>query len=416
MNELTIPQWIEVLDRRVSALEKTDVDETLPESHGTISRADGTAERIAGTHKIVPLEVWNELKGDCDYWKQQAGAVERERDEWKVGSLQAATSYRRAAEAIHESRESLSQRAEAAERERDHLLRNRADYREEKARAEANQAAADTLERLKKGEAIHLDNPTGGASFKWRLVRADITSVYAERDALEAKVEALIKAVDCQNSDYRTQATQVAACEKEKADLERRLAEAKQAFTNADRLILDMWNAAGIQSDIVKKLADLRREAAKNAELDDQLNRGRAQLLQAGNEKAALTRQLAEQEARENEAEREWTDIVYYLVDAVGPRRGKSISEDVEHAVAELRRNDERWKMLFTWGWPVKPDGLIAEVDTAIAARKAAEPSNRAISCPSCHTPLVPSNEPNLLKCCYCDFTFATKKPEQASE
>jgi hypothetical protein len=40
----------------------------------------------------------------------------------------------------------------------------------------------------------------------------------------------------------------------------------------------------------------------------------------------------------EQENEDEWLAIVYSLIEAIGGPRGKSIPEDVEHAIAEVKR------------------------------------------------------------------------------
>ena len=42
-----------------------------------------------------------------------------------------------------------------------------------------------------------------------------------------------------------------------------------------------------------------------------------------------------------DETENEWRDILYYLIDAIGGKRGKSIPEDVEWAKIEIERLKE---------------------------------------------------------------------------
>ncbi len=51
---------------------------------------------------------------------------------------------------------------------------------------------------------------------------------------------------------------------------------------------------------------------------------------------AELEAEVAQHATDDVESETEWTEILYRLIDAIGARRGVSIPEDVEHAVAKV--------------------------------------------------------------------------------
>ncbi len=220
-------------------------------------------------------------------------------------------------------------------------------------RVDANQTDADTLERLKKGSPVDIDGEPAlliiGAPTLVKYL-FDHEAYQQDHDTLERlwKGESITKA------------------------------------GIAGRYVLMAGDLTYIQ---------LRQErdalAAKVEELDDQINRLHAQLLNAGNEKADLERRLA-----------------------VAQNFGTLEQSEYD----ALRRNDERWKEaerqihgVVSCG-PAKHryeiyltrSGFQAGIDAAIAARKEATPSKPITpkECPDCGSPKI-QTIPGCAPCCF---------------
>jgi hypothetical protein len=393
--------------------------------------SDAPVERseLAGRHRIVPDGLYRFLCYESGiHFKTGEKLAEPQEPEPESELAELRQEIIRKQQTIETQADNCQkalQRAEAAERElaevntqsRDYLARLetcRKNYDAATARADANQAAADTLAKLAAGEeadvvccpGILVDRVThqdalaaqdtlellrkgGTVDGAWlrsdgrRLVDEKLRTAekaIAERDALAAALADSEANSEARLNSWSDAVAQMQTAQSEKADLEKRLAERRETLDSQTQLSVQL-------SRIVEHLcADLpiphelshhgqiakvyqkakQREKAELQRITTKLSVERDDLLK---EKADLDKRLAEQE-KENDRRK-------------GECGGFECVDSEE--LAELRRNDELWKDL--------PDVTREWATAAIAARKAVEVEPEPPKCSWCNRPAVEASE-----------------------